>query len=256
MLVWLGVAAALSQTPSDRSQIQRALIAEMQGDLPTAISHYQLLVRQLPDHDPLWAIAVVGWARLLYDEGRVSDAREQLRMATRKGRCGTDCQQLIQQIAIDQDAVRKVPVTWTFDNQNPGLFHHWSRQDLGELVAQPGALAWTTTADPRRPDRLVIGFNRPDPAPEVVSFDLRSRETAAWIRVVFEDESANRYSTPTIMIDPSEPKTVAVTLAEVVPEDPAKPLVPARLSRVSLEDLTGPRRPGVHTLEILELRVE
>ena len=165
--LWLALAAVAHADPRDeRALAQRALISEaLRGDMPTAISRYQQLVRTLPDDRPLWSLAVVAWARALYDEGRVEEARDALKEANRKGRCEAECQQLLQHIAIDQESVRTLPVDWSFGNDNPGLFHHWAFQDMGELV-------------------------------------------------------------------------------------------PRRLSRVSLEDLTGSRRPGTHTVEILAFRAE
>lgn len=254
LIASLAVAFAQGR-PQDREEVQRALIAEaLRGDLDTAIRRYQTLVRSLPDTDPNWRLAVLSWARALYDEGRIGEARDALRMATRKGQCAAHCQSLLQLIAIDQESVRTLPVIWTFDNENPGLFHHWSRQELGELVAQPGALRWTTMADPRRidrPDRLVVGFIRPEPPPTTVTFLVRSLGVPSWVRVQVEDEAGDRFVSPLIRLDTDEETQVKAELSDLQPVDPDTTLVPAEISRVSIEDLTGAQRAGPHTLAIV-----
>ncbi len=260
MIGWLAlISLALGQSRSERALVQRALVSEaLRGDLARAISRYQQLVRTLPDDHPLWTVAIVAYARALYDEGRVAEAREALREAIRKGRCEADCQQLLQHVAIDQESVRTLPVEWSFDNQNPGLYHHWAHQDLGELVAGPGALSWTTRADPdpKRSDKLVAGFVRPEPPPSRLEFTLRSVQVPSWVRVVLEDEAGSRFVTHTVEVPANEVLTVEALVADVVAEDPTTRLDPGRITRVSLEDLTGSRRPGAHTIQILAFRAE
>lgn len=255
-------AIAFGQTRADRMDrplVQRALISEaLRGDLPGAIRRYQTLIRTLPIEDPLWLAAIVGYARAKYDEGKVSDARDALQQAIRKGRCEAECQQLVQHIAIDQESIRRLPVLWTFDNENAGLFHHWARQDSGELVAAPGALSWTTRAepDPQSTDQLVLGFIRPEPAPQRIAFRVRSVRAPSWVRIVLEDEAANRFVTRTLELAPNVVSTVEAVISDVVAEDPTSRLNPSRITRVALEDLTGSRRPGPHTLQIVSFRAE
>lgn len=252
VLAALAMGPAMAQgRPQDREEIQRALMAEaLRSDLPEAIARYQTLVRTLPDSDPNWTVAVLSWARALYDEGAVSDARDALRMATRKGRCTDECQALLQHIALDEESIRVLPVEWSFDNENPGLFHHWSMQGQGELVAQAFALHWTTNANRGRPDRLVVGFDRPDPPPREVAFEVRSLGEPSWVRLVLEDEAGQRFVTATVALPADEDTRVVAELATVRPDDATSSLVPGRLSRVSLQDLTGSRRGGQHTVAI------
>lgn len=255
LALWLA-AAAVAQPRSERALVQRALVAEaIRGDLPTAISRYTQLVRTLPDDHPLWIVSVVALARDLYDEGRVSEAREALRMAFRKGRCEAECQQLSQHIAIDEESVRELPVEWTFSNDNPGLFHFWAHQDRGELVPGARGLSWTTHPDPQQPDRLVVGFIRPEPAPERLEFTVRSVGSTSTLRVVLEDESGNRFTTAITPVPADLDAKVVATLSEAVSDDVPATLDPSALSRVALEDLTG-RRVDAHTIEILAFRAE
>jgi len=260
ILAWLGIATALGQSRAaeqDRARVQLALIAEaVRGDIPTAIARYQHVVRTQPVDHPLWALAVVAWARGLYEDGRVAEAEEALREAIRRGRCEADCLSLLQTIGLDQESIRETPVDWTFRDENPGLFHHWSRQGQGELVATPRGLSWTTQADPRRSDRLVMGFIRPEPPPAQLEFIVRSIEATAFVRIVLEDESGDRFVTPTTRLPPNEATPVVALVEEVVAEDPTSRLDPGRLSRVSLEDLTGSRRSGPHTLQFVRFRAE
>ncbi|MEO0600512.1 MAG: hypothetical protein AAF211_03695, partial [Myxococcota bacterium] len=132
------------------------------------------------------------------------------------------------------------------------------RQELGELVAGPGALSWTTRAepDPTRADQLVVGFIRPDPAPERLAFTVRSVGAPSWVRIVLEDESAHRFVTRTIELQADVVVTAEALVGDVVAEDPTTRLDAARLTRVALEDLTGSRRSGSHTLQIMAFEVE
>ena len=113
----------------------------------------QILVRSdLPADDPSLAEALVRLAEARWESGDVEGAREALDRCIRTGLDRTRCIDLRTGLDLEVDGVHAVPVRWTFDGPDHGVFHprpfwskgsfegsslkalKWSQNQCGKLV--------------------------------------------------------------------------------------------------------------------------
>ena len=261
--LWASLAGpALAQSdPRARAALHDAMALEgIDGDLEAAASRYLRLSRNLAMDDRTRAEALYLLGRTMYDLGRVDPARAALLEGIRSGVCPTRCRDLLETIEIDLESVTTTPVVWTFDQLDHGFFHPWMVQDLGsirlatpEFPGRDAALAWSTSVQSRRPDRLVMGIHRPDPPPTEVMIRIRSARLDALVQVMVEDEAGARFWLPDpLTLDQGRIETLVVELADLRPAPPGadRPMDPSRLVRLSLVDVTGLKSTGDNTLWI------
>lgn len=193
--LWCPEAAAQSAL----SQLQQGMAEEvLYGDLEGARVRYMRLAQDEAVDGVARADAVFLWGRVLYDLGRYEEAREVLLEGIRSGTCPQRCRLLHETMEIDLASVDELPVTWTFDRANHGVFHPSAVQDLGsiKLALSPNgdpALMWTTTSQMGRSDRLVMGVRRPEPPPEVLELGVTSVQAPAVLRAYVVDEVGRLY---------------------------------------------------------------
>ena len=242
------VAGAHAQDVADtdrRAVLQDGLLREATGDVVGAIALYRNLSSSGSDDDPVRLDALQSLGRLYDELGEVELAREALLEGVRSG--SRACQDLLERIDIEAESIRHVPVRWTFDTPDHGFFHPWTVQDRGaiRLGVDPlgqSALEWST--EPRRRDHLVVGLDRPQPAPEQLRFLVRSSRLEVSLQVVVEDDLGNTWRMPdAVTVAPGAAQTVALRLRDLVPDPPATGALPADHAwRLALEqDTTGPR---------------
>lgn len=262
--MWLWVACAWAADDLEhRVELYDALLREaLSGDLEQATVAYRSLSRKLPIDDPIRADALLWLGRALYDLGEVDQARDALLDGIRSGLCPVRCRELLEIVEVDQASITRTPTSWTFDQTDHGLFHPWQVQDLGGIridvsPAGDAALEWTTIAQTRKPDRLVVGFQRPAPAPEQLRITVTSSALEALLQILVEDDGGRRYGLPeALVVKPGGPRRLTVPLRVLEPVDPADPpLDPAGLWRLTLVDLTGSRSPGPNTLWLHDFEV-
>lgn len=257
---WLALAAWGQQALNARASLHEAMAQEViHGDLEGSARHYLRMSRNRATDDATRAETLFSLGRAMYDLGRIDLARDALLEGIRSGVCPIHCRDLLETMEIDLDSVTTVPTRWTFDETDHGFFHPGAVQDLGAIKlgeAPDGdrALAWSTAPQARRPDRLVLGLKRPDPAPAVVSMRITSETLDAILQLVVEDEAGHRYSLPSARALPAgRPRTLELPLSLLVPLQPGTPpLDPTQLNRLALIDLTGARTSGSNTLWIHE----
>ena len=262
LLGWALVAWGADEV-QDRVELYDAMLQEaLTGDLQAAALAYRSLSRKLPAEDPTRAEALLWLGRALYDLGEVEEARESLLDGIRSGLCPNRCRELLEIIEVDQESITATPTAWTFDQTDHGIFHPWLVQDLGsiKIATSPNgdpALEWSTTAQTRKPDRLVVGFQRPFPPPEEVRLTVTSSTHDALLQMLVEDEAGRRYGLPeALVVLPGAPRRITVPLRLLEPVEPADPPCdPATLWRLTLVDLTGNRATGPNTLWIHDFEV-
>ncbi|HHO50119.1 MAG TPA: hypothetical protein ENK18_04415 [Deltaproteobacteria bacterium] len=255
---WLALVAAGQQELSARAALHEAMAEEViHGDLDGAARRYLRMSRNRATDPTTRAETLFFLGRAMYDLGRIDLAREALLEGIRSGVCAIRCRDLLETLEIDLESVTTVPTRWTFDETDHGFFHPGAVQDLGAIKlgqAPDGdrALAWSTSPQARRPDRLVIGLKRPNPAPSLVSVRITSETLDAILQLVVEDEAGHRYSLPQPRALPAgRSRTLELPLAQLIPLQPGTPpLDPTRLTRLALIDLTGARTSGDNTLWI------
>lgn len=261
--MWAAALAGLAgATELDaRAALYDAMLAEAAwGDLDAAVATYKRLSRSLPDRDPVATEALFWLGHALDQRGSAEEAREALIGGIATGRCD-GCRALLERIAIDEESVTVVPVRWTFDDARHGFFHPWTLQDAGAIRLAPGpdgdpALEWTSMAEARRPDQLVVGFRSPSPPPVGLRFEITAADRPALLQLWAQDADGRVYTLPEpVVLAPGAPRPVAVTLAALAPAEPGPPLDPARLSRVVLVDVTGGRQPGPHRVWLDDFEV-
>lgn len=243
-----------------RIQLYDALLADVHGDVDTAVTRYTELSRTLSDDDPTLSESLYWLGHGLYDLGRTPEARQALKDGIRSGTCPR-CRDLLGVIDIENAAITTVPVSWTFQDQSHGLFHPWRVQELGsiEVAMAPWGdlgLLWTTIARPGEPDRLVVGFRDPVPPPEVVRFALVSTDLVAWIDVVAEDDHGRTFALESpIAASRGVARRIAVPLGTLHPNDGGVHLDAAHLVMLSIVDRTASRSAGTNRLWIDDFEV-
>lgn len=240
---------AQAQEQTHWNDLQAALLTEAAfGDQAGAIREYERLVRDLPGDHAVLPQALYRLAEARAATGDFDGAREALLVSIRSGTCASPCQALLGRVQLHLDAVRTLPVQWTFDDSNHGLFHPWELDDLGTVRVQPAsetenpALMWDTTVDIRANDRLVVGFKNAVPPPREVSFRMQSAGRRGAIRIRVTDRDGQDYLQPgaASSIDPRGPTTVTVRMADLVPADPGQPpLDPSAIHRLYIEDVSA-----------------
>lgn len=249
--------------------LQTALLQEAAyGNHTEAMQIYQRLVRELPLDSAVRAQAVYRLSRSMYELGDVPGAREVLKEGIRTGSCtATPCYTLLGQITLEESSVRKLPVRWSFSSNDHGLLHPWEYDDKGSIRVQSRdeaanpALIWRTIVDVRKDDRLVVGFDRPMPAPARIRFRVQAEDRTAAIRVRVLDGAGQIHGLPDGMIDvlPERPTSVSVDLSRLENLDPEGPrLDPANIAMLTIEDvsaLTGTTL-GPHALYIDDFAID
>lgn len=190
------LAAALAQDlPVEAWQdLHRARLAEaLDHDVDRAERIYRRLIQNLAASDPIREEAMYSLGNALYSAGRHDEAVDVLlegnRTATRRARF----QDLLQLIELDQTSVRRIPVRWDFGSDAHGLLHPWGYQEKGSLriAARPdgnNVLAWSTRVAAGEEDQLLIGFDRPEPAPTGMRFDIAATVYDGWVEVLLYDD--------------------------------------------------------------------
>lgn len=262
------VATAWGQDPEDVDIMQTARLNESAyGNHEDAIRGYTELVRRLAADDPLRAEALYRLAFAEYSLGNLEAARDPLFEANRTGVCHARCQMLLGQLDLERNAVRQTPIEWDFSNTEHGLHHPWRYQDKGGIrvettaESRDPALVWRTTVDVNKGDQLVIGFENPAPAPEVIRFTIGTDDRDASIRVRLVDDLGRNYgpSQGPIRIRPDTDVEVELKLRKLIAADPsAPPLDPSTLARMYIEDVSAfsGTPPGEHELSLDDFVIE
>lgn len=246
---WMSPNPAAAQDQTHWNDLQAALLAEAAfGDQEMALREYERLVRDLPGDHAVLPHAIYRLAETRKAMGNLEGAREALLSGIRSGSCRAPCQALLGRIQLELDAVRTLPVLWTFDDSKHGIFHPWELDEVGTVRVQTKeetenpALTWETTVDIRANDRLVVGFKTPLPAPREVSFRMQSAARAGAVRIRVTDRSGHQYiqSGASSRVDFRAPTKVVVALKDLVPVDPnQRPLNPAEIYRLYIEDVSA-----------------
>ena len=122
---------------------------------------------------------------------------ESLKEGIRTGSCLEPCHRLRGLIELEETAVSKLPIRWTFSNADHGLSHPWEYQDKGAIRVQSRdeapnpALIWRTVVEERT---LALGETVPVPA-------VAPGETL-WVELEFEDTLAGRLGTTLLKTPP------------------------------------------------------
>jgi len=197
----LGAALALAADDEleHRAALYDALLEQsLSGDGHTAQRAYLSLSHPLEVGEYTRAEALMWLGRARYDTGNVEGARTALIDAIRSGGCSTRCRDLLELIDVEQSAIRALPVRWTFDSPDHGFFHPWQVQDQGgiRLARAPNgdpALMWTTTPQPRKRDRLVVGLIDPIPSPVELELRVSSTSAPAQLQLIAIESSDRAY---------------------------------------------------------------
>lgn len=257
---------ALAQGRSDLDILQTARLNEAAyGNHEEAGRDYLELVSRLAADDPLRAEALFRLASTRYAQGDLEGAREPLIKANRTGRCGTACQLLRDEIDLELASVRMIPQRWNFSSTDHGLFHPWEFGEKGGIRVQSRddaanpALIWHTIVDVNKGDRLVVGFERPKPAPSRVRFKIQAEDRNASIKVVLIDDMGRSYAPEgPIRVVAERPTLVDIDLGGLVPavaSDP--PLDPSTLHRLHIDDVSARNgtQSGQHALYLDDFEI-
>ena len=261
MLLLLGFALAVAQDNTARQLLHDAVILEgVYGDLEAAVVRYRRLVQNRGMDDATRSDALVFLARTQYDLGQIDEARKTLVNGYASGGCDA-CREMLQQLVIDEQSVKQLPAVWDFRNSDPGFFHPLDLQDQGsiKLVTLPdesAALRWETVSQVRRNDRLVMGFNRPNPPPGQIMLAITSVGSGASVLLSAEDEFGHRHRMrQSVPLPQGELVQHTVSLSELLPITPNDPpLEPGRLTRLTLEVVDPSRTPNSLYLHRVEIR--
>lgn len=226
---------------------------------------YRGLMDATPADDPTLALLQFELGNVSWLVGDLPAAREALDACIRGGNGDSAlkarCLDLRAGIDLETDAVRAVPVTWTFDDAHHGFIHpreHWVMG--GIRLDAVGALVWSTKVDGVRDDELVVAFRSVAPAPRQVRVRMSARLQDGAVLLWLDDVEGRRYQLPArpVKLAQGEPVDITLRLADATPVTPgAPPLDPARLDRLVLADrssLVGAYGPLELVIDEFEVR--
>ncbi len=247
-LVVTGTVALAGEPPVSWSEVQRAQVDEsIDGDEAAAVQRYEDLVHnRLTAGDPNLSDALYWLAAARWSLGDLKGARDALDQCIRSGVNKGRCIDLRSHIDLEEDSVRVTPLTWTFDTEDHGFFHPREDWDRGSIrIVKDGGgsvLSWTTQVDPLVPDKLVVGFKDPSPAPSVMRLTATSVNLSATLEITLVDAYGHVFSPPpaTWVLPQGKPTTIELRMDSVTDQagEGAK-LVPSQLHRLIVRDITG-----------------
>ncbi len=250
------------------SELHGALLSESaDGEIGQAAAEYQRIVRNAAAGDPLRTEALYWLGRARYSEGDVKGARDALREGVRTGVNRGRCLDLLDQIELDQNGIRKTPLEWNFDDPSHAFLHPWFYRDKGSIrittAPRSGpALAWETDVDKRTDDQLWLSFREPTPTARGVRFIAWSDSFEAHLRILALDDGGRQYRVPgnktAMRVATGKPLQIDVRLDQMVSDDAeAMPLQPQHLARIIIQDATtfysratGPNRIVIDDFEV------
>jgi hypothetical protein len=273
-VAWGGVGPADAGPPgSPRAALREGWTATWDIMLDEALygttreigDRYRGLMDAAPADDPTLALLQLEVGNVAWLVGDLPAAREALDACIRGGNGDSAlkarCLDLRAGIDLETDAVRAVPVTWTFDDAHHGFIHpreHWVMG--GIRIDAAGALVWSTKVDGVRDDELVVAFRGVTPAPRQVRIRLSARLQDGAVLLWLDDAEGRRYQLPArpVKLPQGESVDVTLRLADAAPVTPgAPPLDPARLDRLVLADqssLVGAFGPLELVIDEFEVR--
>ncbi len=193
---WWGLALAFGQDLDGRMMLTDALLDQAaHGDHLASVEVYGRLARELPVQDPLRGDALYWLGHAHHLLGNPEAAREALREGIRTDLCPTRCRDLLEAVELEQARATELPLVWSFDAPDHGLFHPWRFGDRGPVQLQQGALMWTTLPDPRQYNRLVMGFDEVGPV-AAIGLDLEARGRDMRLQVVVTDRRNRQFGLP------------------------------------------------------------
>lgn len=247
-LVAASVASPAGEPPPAWYEVQRAQVDEsIDGDEAAAVRRYEDLVHnRLTTGDPNLSDALYWLAGARWSLGDLKGARDALDQCIRSGVNKGRCIDLRSHIDLEEDSVRSLPVTWTFDTEDHGFFHPREDWDRGSIrIVKDGAgsvLSWTTLVDPQLTDKLVVGFRDPAPPPSAMRLTATSVNLSATLEVSLVDVYGHVFSPrpSTWVLAKGVLTTLEFRVDDVtaVAGDGAK-LVGSQLHRLIVRDITG-----------------
>lgn len=227
-------------------ELHQALLHESaDGDLGAA-AEYQRIVRNVGE--PLRSEALYWLGRARYTAHDLPEARDALLECVRTAPNRERCQDLIDQIELDDAGIRELPVEWTFEGPGHGLLHPHIYRNKGTIrlardTRSGPALEWSTQVAPQTDDQLWLSFRHPEPPPRGLRFITWTGDQPAQLRLIVFDDAGQRFGLPNqgiVQVAVNEPVLVRVPLSQLealAPEDAV--LDPARIDRLILQDATA-----------------
>lgn len=243
-----------------RLRAQAALSSQLR---PVLQAWMDLASAKLPADSPSLGQALYELGELRWTAGDIRGARDALDQCVRQTPQRSRCAELRGAIDLEVDAVRSVPVHWTFDDADHGLYHPRIYWDRGALKLSPtpageGTLRWQKRIDASGADHLVAGLDRPSPVPRRLRLDISSEALTARLEVRLEDDLGRStvLSPSPVRVEAGE--RVQVTFAFPSPSQGSGPVHdaghPHRLYLIDLTDLEGVM--GTNTLVLYDLILE
>lgn len=255
MLVGL-LAVAAAQVASPRMELYDALLDQAaHGDDARAAATYTRLTHDLSIDDPLRGEALYWLGHAHHLRGDQPRAREALIEGIRTDVCPTRCRDLLEKLELEEARVASLPVRWTFDDAQHGLFHPWRFGDRGPMQIDQGLLRWTTLPDPQQFNRLVMGFSDVGTVHRV-ALDLEPLERDMRLQVVVTDRHGRQFGLPdALRLRVGQRARAVLEPRDFVPvEDAGGVLDPRGFAELWLVDITPQGAQAV--LAVHELLVE
>jgi hypothetical protein len=248
VLALTGALAFAGEPPASWSEVQRAQVDEsIDGDQAAAVRRYEDLVHnRLTTGDPNLSDALYWLAAARWSLGDLKGARDALDQCIRSGVNKGRCIDLRSHIDLEEDSVRVTPLTWAFDTEDHGFFHPREDWDHGSIrIVKDGdgsVLSWTTQVDPLVPDKLVVGFRNPSPAPTTMRLTATSMSLSATLEITLVDAYGHVFAPrpATWVLAQGVQTSIEFRLDSTTDTAGAgAKLVPSQLHRLIVRDITG-----------------
>ena len=177
-------------------RLHEALLKESaDGDLDGALIIFESLAGRLsssPETGPILAEALFQLGYGYAKQGNTDLARVKLKECIRVSG-SPRCRHLLSKIALDENALKELPVRWDFDNRQHGFVLIPGIGSV-QVEVQEGSshLKWSLPSG-SNPDVLALTMNEPKPGPRKVRLSAYLAQGERLIYPVVEDQSGQRY---------------------------------------------------------------
>lgn len=253
-LISPAASASPEPPPPERRYWDARLLESAHGDYNRAIQIYRELAVQLddPQDAAFRARAMLAAGRALRTTGELDEASKTFESCRRLSTAGftnvdtSACAAGARQVALEQGAIRSLPVNWTFESSEHGfvLFSERGSMSLEQREGR-GVLVWTQEISGPQIADLIVAIDQPPTPPRGISVELQAEDDNALMELIVEDDRGFAYalSGKLFRADPQR-RTWEISFADLEPFDADwPPLEPERISAVRLRDSTGSQLP-------------
>jgi tetratricopeptide (TPR) repeat protein len=231
------------------------LMESADGDIERAARIYdELASLQVANSNDLRIRALLALGEVRKNQGNLQGAQSAYERCRALGassvaqlNTGT-CLEQLRKVLVRKNALRKLPVHWTFDDGTHGFVLFGQN---GSIQLTDGTMVWVQTVDDHLPF-LVVGFNKLSTPPEGMRMSVRSDKSTANLSLFVHDSFGNLYLEREAFRVGGNLQTIDVQFSNFTPwNESMPPLDPSSIVELQLRDTTKLLQPEANTHNIV-----